>query len=71
LPLAGIVRLRGAEGGKLRIYIGERERAAYHAAVTQREAALVARFERANWRTGILREESGTASLAATFGVRA
>lgn len=70
LPLEGIVRLRGAEGGTLRIYVGRRERAAYHAAVAQREAALVARFERANWRTGILREENGAASLAAAFGVR-
>ena len=70
LPLAGIVRLRGAEGGMLRTYVGKRERADYHAAVVQREAALVARFERANWRTGVLREENGTASLAAAFGVR-
>jgi hypothetical protein len=71
LPLAGIVRLRGAEGGSLRAYIGRRERAAYHTAVARREDSLLTRFARANWRTGILREENGAASLAAAFGVRA
>lgn len=69
LPLAGIVRLRGVEGGSLRAYIGPRERVAYREAVRQREASLLARFEAANWRTGILREEDGAASLAAAFGL--
>ncbi|MGC1382125.1 MAG: DUF58 domain-containing protein [Candidatus Baltobacteraceae bacterium] len=71
LPLAGMVRLRGAEGGSARAYVGARERAAYRQAVVRREASLLARFERANWRTGVLREEGGAASLAAAFGVRA
>jgi hypothetical protein len=71
LPLGGMVRLRGAEGGMLRAYVGPRERAAYIAAVRQRESALLARFGAANWRTGILREESGGASLAAAFGLPA
>jgi|HubBroStandDraft_5_1064220.scaffolds.fasta_scaffold00106_13 uncharacterized protein (DUF58 family) len=71
LALGGIVRLRGVEGGHVRAYVGERERAAYHQAVQMREAALLARFERANWRTGILHEADGATSLAAAFGVRA
>jgi uncharacterized protein (DUF58 family) len=71
LPLAGIVRVRGAEGGSLRTYVGARERRAYAAAVRAREAALTARFAAANWRTGVLREEDGAASLAAAFGLRA
>ena len=69
LPLSGIVRLRGAEGGQINAYIGARERAAYHQAVRRREASLLARFDRANWRTGILHEDDGRKSLAAAFGV--
>ncbi|HEV3091246.1 MAG TPA: DUF58 domain-containing protein [Candidatus Cybelea sp.] len=71
LPLRGIVRLRGAEGGAVRAFVGARERAAYHRAVRARESELLHRFERANWRTGVLREEDGRASLAAAFGLRA
>jgi uncharacterized protein (DUF58 family) len=71
LPLGGFVRLRGAEGGQVRAYIGKRERQAYAHAVSQREDALVSRFARANWRTGVLREENGAESLAAAFGLRA
>ncbi len=70
LPLGGIVRLRGAEGGSLRTYVGRRERTAYAHAVRTREDVLVARFDRANWRTGILRETDGAQSLAAAFGAR-
>jgi hypothetical protein len=69
LPLGGIVRIRGAEGGNLRLYVGPRERAAFRSAVRRREAALLARFEAANWRTGILYEHDGAASLAAAFGL--
>lgn len=69
LPLGGMVRLRGVEGGNVRLYVGARERAAYKRAVREREAALLDRFARANWRTGILREENGAASLASAFGV--
>ncbi len=71
LPLAGMVRLRGAEGGVVRAFVGARERAAYRDAVRTREEALLSRFARANWRTGVLREENGTESLAAAFGARA
>ena len=69
LPLGGIVRLRGAEGGNVRAFVGARERKAYLAAVRRREASLVARFAAANWRTGVLREENGSASLATAFGL--
>ncbi|HEY1656538.1 MAG TPA: DUF58 domain-containing protein [Candidatus Tumulicola sp.] len=69
LPLRGMVRLRGAEGGRVRAYVGRRERAAYRAAVRAREERLLARFARANWRTGLLREEDGAASLAGAFGL--
>ena len=71
LPLAGMVRVRGAEGGQVRAYVGARERAAYREATAQREAALLARFETANWRTGVLHEGDGSASLARAFGLHA
>jgi uncharacterized protein (DUF58 family) len=70
LPLSGFVRVRGAEGGQVRAYVGPRERAAYRRAVRAREDALLARFGRANWRTGVLMEAGGAASLAAAFGLR-
>lgn len=70
LPLAGIVRMRGAEGGSVRAYVGARERAAFYDSVRRREAALLARFDRANWRTGLLHENDGATSLAAAFGLR-
>ncbi len=70
LPLAGMVRLRGAEGGNVRAYVGSRERAAFRDAVRRREAALLATFEAANWRTGILSEHDGAKSLAGAFGLQ-
>lgn len=70
LPLGGIVRMRGAEGGQMRGYIGRRERERFHEAVRRRETTLLERFSRANWRTGILREDDGAGSLAAAFGLR-
>jgi len=69
LPVGGIVRFAGAEGGTLRTYVGKRERAAFFAAVREREAALAARFAAAGWRCGILNEADGAASLRAAFGV--
>jgi uncharacterized protein (DUF58 family) len=71
LPLEGIVRLRGAEGGRVRAYVGERERNAYSRAVREREASLASIFARTNWRTGVLCEADGAASLGAAFGLRA
>lgn len=70
LPLAGFVRMRGAEGGTVRAYIGSRERAEFAAAVRRRENAIIERFEAANWRTGVLHEGDGAASLYAAFGLR-
>ena len=70
LPLAGMVRLRGAEGGRIRAYVGRREREAYRHAVREREASTVVRFANAQWRTGILGELDGAASLSVAFGLR-
>lgn len=70
LPLHGMVRLRGAEGGYIRAFVGRHERAAYARAVRAREDQLLARFARANWRTGILHERNGAHSLEAAFGLR-
>ena len=70
LPLSGMVRLRGAEGGSVRAFVGNRERAAYARAVRLREAGVVGRFARANWRTGLLREDGGAISLERCFGMR-
>jgi uncharacterized protein (DUF58 family) len=69
LPLGGVVRFAGAEGGMLRVYIGKRERTAFRSAVRAREDAIVEQLGRAGWRTGILAEHSGIASLHAAFGV--
>ncbi len=71
LPVGGFVRFAGAEGGSLRAYLGARERAAFVRAVREREAAVIERFTRAGWRTGLLREEDGAASLRSAFGVAA
>jgi len=69
LPIGGIVRFRGAEGGSLRAYLGPRERAAFARAVRERESAVIDRFTQAGWRTGLLREEDGAASLREAFAV--
>lgn len=69
LPLGGMVRFAGAEGGQLRAYIGRRERETFARAVRTREDELIARFSQAGWRTGILCEADGAASLRAAFGV--
>jgi hypothetical protein len=55
----------------VRAYIGKRERDAYRMAVREREAALLERFSTANWRTGLLFEEDGFASIAGAFGLHA
>ncbi|MGA8535042.1 MAG: hypothetical protein WB615_13120, partial [Candidatus Tumulicola sp.] len=56
--------------GRLRAYVGPRERRAYRQAVREREAAVTSRFARTNWRTGVLHEHDGAASLGAAFGLR-
>jgi uncharacterized protein (DUF58 family) len=70
LPLRGMVRLRGAEGGRVRMYVGERERSAFRRAVQEREANVCSRLERCGWRIGTLHEGDGIAGLADAFGVR-
>jgi uncharacterized protein (DUF58 family) len=69
LPVGGIVRFRGAEGGTLRAFIGARERANFRGAVLAREEALYERFTRAGWRVGLLDEADGARSLRLAFGV--
>jgi len=69
LPLHGIVRLRGAEGGAVRAYIGKRERELFRHAVAERETALTQRLERFGWRVGLLHEDDGARSLGEAFGV--
>jgi uncharacterized protein (DUF58 family) len=69
LPLRGVVRLRGAEGGSLRAYVGKRERAAFARAVREREESILARLDRNGWRTGIFDERDGAGALAESFGV--
>lgn len=69
LPVGGLVRFRGAEGGRLRAYIGKRERQRFAAAVRTREDATVARLEAAGWRTGVLPEGKGPAALFAAFDI--
>jgi len=71
LPVGGVVRFADSEGGSARMYVGRHERERFAQAVRARESALAARFERANWRTGILREDDGSASLLAAFGAGA
>jgi len=67
LPLSGFVRIRGAEGGFKRLFIGKRERAAFLQAVREREAEVTSLFSTLGWRTGILEERDGGAGLMAAF----
>lgn len=70
LPLRGFVRLRDAETGATeRLFVGKRERERYAAAVRAREGDLFERFARANWRTGVLHESDGRASVLHAFGI--
>ena len=69
LPLAGFVRLRGAEGGAVRTFIGRRERESYVRAVEEREANVVRMLEAFGWRAGALEEADGAASLYRAFGL--
>jgi hypothetical protein len=69
LPLSGFVRIRGAEAGHVRAWVGARERRAFLDAVRAREAQLLERFEALGWRTGIIEEHDGTAGLLGAFGL--
>ncbi len=69
LPLSGTVRLRGVESGRIRAYVGPRERIAYGRAVRAREKRIIERFRAANWRVCVLLEGNGKASLDSAFGL--
>ena len=69
LPLAGLVRLRGAEGGTARVFVGARERGRFYDAVRARERDALDLLGRAGWRTGLLHEADGSASIAQAFGL--
>lgn len=67
LPLSGFVRIRGAEGGFRRFYIGAAEREAFGNAVREREAHLVTTLSQLGWRTGFLHEPDGARGLMEAF----
>jgi uncharacterized protein (DUF58 family) len=69
LPLSGFVRIRGAEAGHARAWIGARERRAFSEAVRAREARFHERLTSAGWRVGILTEGNGAAGLLEAFGL--
>ena len=71
MPLVGMVRVRGAEGGARRIFIGARERSSYREASARRETTTLECLRTARWRTALLHERDGRASLHIAFGVRA
>jgi uncharacterized protein (DUF58 family) len=69
MPVGGIVRFAGAEGGTMRAYVGAHEREAFRIAVREREDAIARRLTRAGWRVGVLHEADGVRSLNAAFGI--
>jgi len=69
LPLHGLVRVHGAEGGSVDAYVGRKERDRYRVAVRERESSLLARFARVGWRCDLLDERSGHDSLMHAFGI--
>lgn len=71
LPLSGFVRVRGAEGGSARYYVGRRERNAYVRAVREREEHVCATLERVGWRVGVFTEDDGVRGLLDAFGLHA
>ena len=71
LPLAGFVRLRDAESGRVRrVFVGKRQRERYRIATAERDAAIRVRLSGLSWRVGTLEERDGRASLYHAFGVR-
>ncbi len=70
LPLSGFVRIRGAESGHVRTWVGTRERRAFASAVRAREAKLREMLASLGWRTGILEEHDGAAGLLEAFGLK-
>ncbi|HET9031252.1 MAG TPA: DUF58 domain-containing protein [Candidatus Aquilonibacter sp.] len=67
LPLHGFVRLRGAEGGHARIWIGRPERERFARAVRERERTLQTRLAALGWRTAVFEEHDGAAALHDAF----
>jgi hypothetical protein len=71
MPLAGFVRLRDAESGRVRrVFVGKRQRERYRIASVERDAAIRERLRAHGWRIGTLDEGDGRGSLYHTFGVR-
>ncbi len=71
LPLRGFVTLVDAETQEeQRFYLGRRERERFMRAACAREASLLARFEAAGWRCGVMAEGSGAHALFAAFGLQ-
>jgi len=72
LPLRGFARVEDLESGRREtIYLGAAARRRYAEAVRERERLTIARFEAAGWRTGVLYERGGRASLLRAFGLPA
>lgn len=70
LPLRGFVRVRDAESGAIRtVFLGRTARKRYVDAVRRRQERVLARLYASGWRTGILAEDDGAASLFAAFGL--
>ena len=69
LPLFGFVRMRGAEGGSARLFVGAREREAFAAAVRERDERIRTTLTMLGWRTGTLEESDGSAGLLECFDV--
>lgn len=67
LPLSGFVRMRGAEGGFRRYYIGKKERKAFACAVREREERIATTLSQLGWRTGLLHEGDGVRGLMEAF----
>lgn len=71
MPLAGFVRLRDAESGRVRrVFVGKRQRERYRIASVERDAAIRERLRAHGWRIGTLDERDGRGSLYHAFGVR-
>jgi hypothetical protein len=70
LTLRGAVRVRDSETGSVRgLFIGKRERSRYRLATRRRADLLQVRYRTSGWRTGVLDERDGRASLFRAFGL--
>ena len=71
LPLGGMVRLRGAEGGTLRAYVGARERAAYPRAVRDAKPRCWRALPRRTGAPAFSARRTAPRRWPAAFGLRA